>query len=162
MRQKLIIISGSPWIGKSTIGKRVFEMLENSAYLDGDWAWCVNPFSVRDPRLRNGDKSMSFILSTYLQSKFDYVFFASVIATDKKIRDSIIKNIVYDDYEIKSFTLTCSRETLAKRHKMRNDDTTINYYFLDLPPHQGDIVINTDNKTLEQLCNEIYQYIVAK
>lgn len=73
--QKLIIISGSPCVGKTTVTDMLFQSYENSAFLDGDWCWCVNPFSMQDPRLRNGDKNMSFILSNYLNSKFDYVFF---------------------------------------------------------------------------------------
>ena len=65
----------------------LFESYENSAHFDGDWAWRVNPFSISDPRLRNGDKTMSFALSTYLNSNFDYVVFSSVVAifdTDNK------------------------------------------------------------------------------
>ena len=74
-KQKLIIIAGSPCVGKTTVTQKLFTSYENSAYFDGDWAWYVNPFSVDDPRLRNGDKTMSFALSTYLNSGFDYVFF---------------------------------------------------------------------------------------
>ena len=58
-KQKLIIIAGSPCVGKTTETQKLFTSYENSAYFDGDWAWCVNPFSVDDPRLRNGDKTMS-------------------------------------------------------------------------------------------------------
>ncbi len=53
-RQKLIILSGSPCVGKSTAGDILFRSYENSAYLDGDWCWCVNPFDLDDPRLRGG------------------------------------------------------------------------------------------------------------
>ncbi len=59
MKKKLILISGSPCVGKTAVGTRLFESCDNSAYLDGDWCWCVHPFSVADSRLRNGDKSMS-------------------------------------------------------------------------------------------------------
>lgn len=65
LKQKLIIITGSPCVGKTAVAESLFELYENSAYFDGDWAWCVNPFSIADPRLRNGDKTMSFALSTY-------------------------------------------------------------------------------------------------
>ena len=78
-KQKLIIIAGSPCVGKTTVTQKLFDSYENSAYFDGDWAWCVNPFSVDDPRLRNGDKTMSFALSTYLNSSFDYVFFRRLL-----------------------------------------------------------------------------------
>ena len=91
--KKLILISGSPCVGKTTVGQHLFDQYENSAYLDGDWCWCVNPFSVKDPRLRNGDKSMSFVLSNYLNSNFEYVFFTSVVLTDAKIREAFREEI---------------------------------------------------------------------
>ena len=75
MQKKLILISGSPCVGKTAVGDRLFESYDNSAYLDGDWCWCVHPFSVTDRRLRNGAKSMSFILSNYLSAPC--VFIAS-------------------------------------------------------------------------------------
>ena len=37
MHQKLILISGSPCVGKTAVGTRLFESYDNSAYLDGDW-----------------------------------------------------------------------------------------------------------------------------
>ena len=58
MNKKLILISGSPCVGKTAVGTRLFESYDNSAYLDGDWCWCVHPFSIADSRLRNGDRSM--------------------------------------------------------------------------------------------------------
>jgi len=100
--KKLILLSGSPCVGKTTVGQYLFEQYSNSAYLDGDWCWCVNPFSVEDKRLRNGDKSMSFVLSNYLQSEFEYVFFTSVVLTDCEIRENILKDITADDYEVLS------------------------------------------------------------
>jgi adenylylsulfate kinase-like enzyme len=66
LKQKLIIITGSRCVGKTAVAERLFESYENSAYFDGDWAWRVNPFLIADLRLRNGDKTMSFALSTYL------------------------------------------------------------------------------------------------
>ena len=40
MNKKLILISGSPCVGKTAVGTRLFESYNNSAYLDGDWCWC--------------------------------------------------------------------------------------------------------------------------
>ena len=157
--KKLILLSGSPCVGKTTVGQYLFEQYNNSAYLDGDWCWCVNPFSVEDKRLRNGDKSMSFILSNYLQSEFDYVFFTSVVLTDSGIRENILKNITADDYEVIGFTLTCSEETLVKRHDERGDEGDTNFFWLHLPPYSTDIVIYTDNKSVEEIAQEMKKYI---
>jgi hypothetical protein len=157
--KKLILLSGSPCVGKTTVGKYLFEHYENSAYLDGDWCWCVNPFSVKDKRLRNGDKSMSFVLSNYLTSGFDYVFFASVVLTDNKIRENILKDITATDYEGIGFTLTCSEETFIKRHSKRGDQGNTNFHWLHLPPYPTDIVINTDNKPVQRIAQELNRYI---
>lgn len=155
LKQKLIIIAGSPCVGKTTVTRKLFTSYENSAFFDGDWAWCVNPFSVDDPRLRNGDKTMSFALSTYLDSGFDYVFFSSVVAVDKAIREAILRDITAKDYSVSGFTLTCSEETLLERHKKRGDANECSFFWLHLKPHQGDYVIDTDNKSVQQIVDEM-------
>ena len=157
--KKLILLSGSPCVGKTTIGQHLFEQYQNSAYLDGDWCWCVNPFSTKDPRLRNGDKSMSFVLSNYLHSEFEYVFFTSVVLTDPKIRENILNNITATNYKVIGFTLTCSEETLVKRHDQRGDKGNTNFHWLHLPPYPTDIVIDTDNKTVREIVREMKQRI---
>ena len=159
MQKKLILISGSPCVGKTVVGDRLFESYDNSAYLDGDWCWCVHPFSVTDRRLRNGDKSMSFILSNYLDSDFEYVFFIFVVLTDPGIREGILNGITAKDYQVIGFTLTCSEETLKKRHDKRGDKGETNYYWLHLPPCSEDIVIDTDHKRIGDIVKEMMQHI---
>ena len=44
MQKKLILISGSPCVGKTAVGTRLFESYDNIAYLDGDWCRCEHPF----------------------------------------------------------------------------------------------------------------------
>ena len=161
MRKKLILISGSPCVGKTAVGTQLFESYDNSAYLDGDWCWCVHPFSVTDPRLRNGDKSMSFILSNYLDLDFETVFFTSVVLTDARIREGILNGITSKDYTIIGFTLTCSEETLKKRHDKRGDEGETNYYWLHLPPYPSDLVIDTDSKSIREIVREMKMHIDA-
>ncbi len=127
-KQKLIMVAGSPCVGKTTVTQKLFTSYENSAYFDGDWAWCVNPFSVDDPRLRNGDKT---------------------------IREAILKDITAKDYSVIGITLTCSEETLRERHKKRGDANECSLFWLHLKPHEGDYVINTDNKSVQQIVDEM-------
>ena len=161
MLKKLILISGSPCVGKTAAGTRLFESYDNSAYLDGDWCWCVHPFSVADSRLRNGDRSMSYVLSNYLESEFEYVFFTSVVLTDPKIREGILNGISSKDYKVIGFTLTCSEETLKKRHDRRGDQGETDYHWLHLQPYPGDIVIDTENKSIREIVKEMKQHIDA-
>ena len=159
VNQKLIIISGSPCVGKTTVADKLFQSYENSAYLDGDWCWCINPFSLSDPRLRNGDKSMSFVLSNYLNSDFDYVIFSSVVVMYESIRKPILEDITARDFDIIGFTLTCSEETLAECHKNRGDENEVSFHWLHLPLYPGDYVVNTEGKTVEQIVDEIRELI---
>lgn len=158
-KQKLIIITGSPCVGKTTVAEKLFSSYGNSAFFDGDWAWCVNPFSVDDPRLRNGDKTMSFALSTYLNSDFDYVFFSSVVAVDKTIRDGILKDVTAKDYLVLGFTMTCSEDTLLERHRKRGDKNECSFFWLHLDPHPDDYVIHTDNKSVQDIVDEMKSII---
>ena len=158
-KQKLIIITGSPCVGKTSVAESLFESYGNSAYFDGDWAWCVNPFSIADPRLRNGDKTMSFALSTYLNSDFDYVIFSSVVVIGGEIRKAILTDITAINYETLAFTLKCSEKTLVERHKKRGDSTEVLLHWLRMNPNPGDYVIDTDNKTISQIVNEIKEIV---
>lgn len=154
-KQKLIIVTGSPCVGKTTVTQALFADHKNSAFFDGDWAWCVNPFSVDDPRIRNGDKTMSFALTTYLNSGFDYVFFSSVVAIDWTIREAILNDISAKDYAVLGFTLTCSEETLYERHKKRGDLNECSFFWLHLKPCEGDHVIQTDHKSVREIADEM-------
>ncbi len=153
--QKLIIITGSPCVGKTAVAEKLLDSLENCAYLNGDWCWCVNPFSLEDKRLRNGDKSMSYILANYLNSGFDYVIFDSLVAAFPDIRENILRNIRAETYDMIGITLTCSEETLTRRRNKRGDSGEISFYWLHLPPCSGDHVINTDGKSTAAVLSEI-------
>ncbi len=159
MRKKLILISGSPCVGKTAVGECLFESYDNSAYLDGDWCWCVHPFSTQDARLRNGDRSMAFVLSNYLDSGFSHVFFTSVVLTDPGIRNHILEMITAEGYDVTAFTLTCSVQALKKRHDRRGDPGEANFYWLRLPPCPGDTVIDTDNKKIPEIVREMKNII---
>jgi len=102
---------------------------------------------------------MSFVLSNYLDSDFDYVFFTSVVLTDATIRESILNGITAKDYDVIGFTLTCSEETLKKRHNRRGDKGETNYFWLHLPPCSGDIVIDTDDKRVQDVVREMKHHI---
>ena len=79
--------------------------------------------------------------------------------TDPGIREGILNGITAEGYETIGFTLTCSEETLKKRHDKRGDPGETNYYWLRLPPYPGDIVIDTDDRDIREIVREMKQYI---
>ena len=114
-------MAGSPCVGKTAVAERLFGLCEDRAYFDGDWGWCVNPFSLDDPRLRNGDRTIAFALSNYLKSGFRYVICPAVVVIGAEIRASVLRGIDAGVHTTVAFTLTCSEETLAARHRKRGD-----------------------------------------
>lgn len=161
-KSKLILISGGPCVGKSTVARKIFEHYENSALCDGDWCWCVNPLSLEDTRLRNGDVNMAFLLSNYLNSGFEKVVFSSVVLTDAEARENILRNITAKDYEIISFQLDCSEDTLRERHIAAGGSEAVSFFWLKLPPYPGEYEINTDDKSADMVCEEICKIIDTK
>ncbi len=155
MKQKLILITGSPCVGKSAVGNRLLESYDNCAFFDGDWAWCIHPFSI-GPKLHKGDKIMSFALSTHLNSGYDYVIFPSVATIGEDTRRKILENITTErEFITIPFTLKCSEETLQKRHEKRGELGEADLQWLRIEPQQGDFVIDTDGKSIEQVAEEM-------
>ena len=74
---------------------------------------------------------------------------------DKTIREAILKDITAKDYSVIGITLTCSEETLRERHKKRGDQNECSFFWLHLKPYEDDYVINTDNKSVQQIVDEI-------
>ena len=70
-----------------------------------------------------------------------------------------LNGITAKDYETIAFTLTCSEETLKRRHDRRGDKGETNYFWLHLPPCPGDIVIDTDNKGIREVVKEMKKEI---
>ncbi len=46
--KKLIIINGTMRVGKTATSKELNKKLNNSVWLDDDWCWMMNPFTVND------------------------------------------------------------------------------------------------------------------
>lgn len=153
------MIGGPPWVGKTTCAREVFTSLENSAWLDGDDVWRVNPFSVADPRLRTSNRNMSFVIRTYLESSFDYVIFSSVVFTDKPITDGILNAIEIKSYDLLFFMLSCSRSTLKARSAKRDSMTSPESWFMHAANERDAIHIETTDITPREVANIILNIV---
>ena len=156
MKPKLILIGGEAWTGKSTCAEILYKRLDNSAWLDGDDVWRVNPWSVDDPRLRTSDINMAFVLQTYLQSKFDYVILTSIVLSVPSITERILQRITGVEYELVSFTLMCDEITLTDRAKKRDNNQDPHFVVLEQTRDLLTTVkIDTANRGLEEIVDEM-------
>ena len=160
MKPKLILIGGEAWTGKSTCAEILFKRLYNSAWLDGDDVWRVNPWSLDDPRLRTSDINMGFVLQTYLKAKFDYVILSSIVLSDPAITARILDRIDGPEYDLLSFTLMCDEATLTERARRRDDKANPRFIVLEKTRALvGTIKINTANKQPEDVVDEMLSVI---
>ena len=160
MKPKLILIGGEAWTGKSTCAEILYQRLDNSAWLDGDDVWRVNPFSVDDPRLRTSDINMAFVPQTYLRSKFDYVILTSIVVSVPSITERILERITGVDYELVSITLMADETTLTDRARHRDDNLDPHFVVLEqtrgLP---GTVKIDTANRSPEEVVDDMLAVI---
>jgi hypothetical protein len=159
-KQKLIFICGEAWTGKSTISKILYKKVNNSAWLDGDDVWRVNPWDVEDPRLRNSDINMGFVLGMYLKSKFDYVILSSIVLHDAEIVKRILSNLDYAEYELIDITLICNENEFKKRAFRRDGEKNPHFIFLDeTMKRQNTFKIYTDIDNPEIIAEKIRKII---
>ena len=88
-------------------------------------------------------------------------FFSSVVVIGKDIREKILRDITAKDFSVIAFTLTCSEDTLLERHIKRGDENECSFFWLHLAPLEGDRVIDTDNKSVMEIVDEMKKIIDA-
>jgi hypothetical protein len=152
---KLILIGGEAWTGKTICAEILFYRLHNSAWLDGDDVWRVNPWSLDDPRLRTSDVNMAFVLQTYLQSKFDYVILSTIVLSDPDITERILSMIKDVEYELLSFTLICDADTLKDRARQRDNNISPHFLTLDQTMELDTVKTNTADRTPEDVVDDM-------
>ncbi len=121
---KLLIINGAPGVGKSTIGNILFSKLDNSAFLDGDDVWRINPFEVTDRTRNIVERNIIFILRNYIEAKYEYVILSWVLHR-QSIIDKLLNNLSDLNFKVHVFTLICSEEILIERRQQQGGETAI-------------------------------------
>lgn len=116
---KLIIINGTMGIGKSTVARLVFANLTNSAFLDGDDVWRINPFEVNARTRAIVEKNIPFVLRSYFEAGYEYVILAWVMHR-QEIIDAILQPLADLNLETHVYTLVAD-ETIAVKRALSRD-----------------------------------------
>ncbi len=161
-KPKFILIGGPPWVGKTTSSRILFGRLNNSAWLDGDDVWRVNPFRVDDPRLRLSDINMAHVLKTYLGADFDYVILSSVVLDEPSIVERILTRLGEADYELVHFSLICDAKTLVVRSQKREGSGEPESRFMQAAMAAKTVKIDTTNMCPDVVAGEMLRHIDPK
>jgi len=111
---KLIIISGPPGVGKSVVGSLLSSKLNNSAFLDADDVWRINPFEVNETTKNIVEQNITFVLRNYINAKYQYVILAWVLHR-QSIIDRVLSRLGDLKFNVQIFTLIAEEGVLLDR-----------------------------------------------
>lgn len=113
--KKLIIINGTMGVGKSTVCKILFNSINPSVYLDGDWCWNMNPFVVSAENRKMVINNITHLLNSYLNnSGYEYIIFCWVIHQED-IFEQLLEPLKNCEFELYKISLVCSKTALKSR-----------------------------------------------
>lgn len=160
--KKLIIINGTMGVGKTATSRELNKKLNNSVWLDGDWCWMMNPFTVNDENKNMVIKNITYLLRNFLiNSSYEYVIFDWVIHYED-IFNLIIQPLSDLEFEVIKITLLCSEEKLKKR--ILNDvklnlrdgkELSTSLERLELYKNMNTVKIDTTNISINETVDKI-------
>lgn len=113
--KRLIIVSGTMGVGKTSACAALYKMAPRTVWLDGDWCWLMNPWNMCDENKRMVMSNILWILRSYLRNTtFDNVVFSWVLHR-REIIEELLAGLAGLEYSLNAFVLTCSPATLEGR-----------------------------------------------
>ena len=89
--RRCILINGTMGAGKTTVCKELMRLLPHSAFLDGDWCWYSDPFTVNDRTKEMVLQNIGFVLSNFLRCPdYQNILFCWVMDR-QEILDEVIR-----------------------------------------------------------------------
>jgi len=118
--KKYIIINGTMGAGKSTVGRRVAELMGRAAFIDGDFVIEMHPhIDEKETKPMQRDNIFHLSKNYYNIDKCDSVVLSWIMG--EVGTNMIISEISKLGFQIYHFILTCNTEVLTQR--WRNDNT---------------------------------------
>lgn len=88
---------------------------DNRRTLDGDWCWDADPFQVNDETKRIVVDNICHLLNNFIRcTVYDNVIFCWVMH-EQNIIDDIVSRLDLTNCDVKSISLICRSDVLAKR-----------------------------------------------
>ena len=133
----LYLIGGPMGIGKTTVSRELLSMLPRCAFLDGDWCWSMQPFTVTD-------ETKAMVL--------DNIVFCWVMH-QQKIVDDILSRLPLEGVKVVSVSLNASPEVLTERIRRDiaaglRDESVISRALSYLPLYEKVQSLKLDTSTL--------------
>ena len=163
--KKLVLISGTMGVGKSTVCEVLLRRTEHSVYLDGDWCWKMHPFVVNEENKRMVMDHITHLLRGFLRnSQIQTVYFCWVMH-EQAIVDEILHALREEAFVPIPIALTCTQAELARRMRARGEDeAAIARSVARLPLYAGlrTTLLDVSELSVEQTAERIMAHIRAQ
>ena len=111
----LYLIGGTMGVGKTTVCRELNRLLEKSVFLDGDWCWCLDPFTVNEETKEMVMDNICYLLNNFLRcGEIENVVFCWVLHQQETL-DEILSRLDRAGWQVRSISLTCTKEALEAR-----------------------------------------------
>lgn len=111
----LYLVGGPMGVGKTTVSRELLKSQSRCAFLDGDWCWTMQPFTVTDETKAMVMDNITHTLGNFLRcSEFENIVFCWVMHQQQIIED-ILSRLPMDGVRAVSVSLVCAPEVLTER-----------------------------------------------
>lgn len=116
--KKLILISGAPGVGKTTLCKELFKSVNGCAWLDSDWCWMINPWIPKTAEEKRYVEDIFLrILRGYLGNRDIHTVLFSWVLSSTWMFDLITEPLSDLKLDIRKIALVCDKEQHIQRMK---------------------------------------------
>lgn len=113
--KNLILIGGAMGAGKSATCRELLKIVPPAVYLDGDWCWMAQPFTVNARTKAMVMENIAFLLGQFLRCPdYEQVIFCWVMH-QQAILDDLLARLDLTDCRVLNLSLTLRPEALAAR-----------------------------------------------
>lgn len=113
--KNLILINGTMGAGKTNTSKELQKILPYNVFLDGDWCWNMEPFTVTDETKVMVIDNITYLLNNFIRcSIYENIIFCWVMH-EQDIIDQVITRLNTSDCSVKVFSLILNEKALRER-----------------------------------------------
>jgi hypothetical protein len=161
--KKLIIISGSVGVGKTTIAEKLFYSIANSAWLDPDQTWwSMKPNETPDCAIPYILDNTIHCINNYIRHELDPIIISWFFPKADQL--VLIHRSIAEPTRLLHYMLIANRETLAIRHGLRGDMRPYEEWMI-LDGNQvlpNTVIIDTETIALEEIVKRIKDDVMEK
>lgn len=160
--KSLYLIGGTMGVGKTSVCTLLNEKLEKSVFLDGDWCWYSNPFTVTEETKEMVIDNICYILNNYIRcSAFKNIVFCWVMH-EQSIIDKITSKLSTVNCRTINISLICNERSLTERlkkdiesGKRSSDILERSIARIPLYLNLDTVKIETSDKTVRKIADDI-------